>query len=106
MKDVVNDIEYGTDYPYGGVFYADRGFNVIHFRRAWTGCHHSRKLTFDTLQNDRPDTLHFRNYLRDHVFPGDAIIAVGIDEPYSNIGPAAETLLSDFNVDVSSLSHR
>ena len=106
MKDVVNDIVYETDYPYDSIHYADRGFNVIRFRRAWSGCRRSRKLVFDTSAVARPDSSHLNNYLRDHVFPGDVIIAVAIDEASNNIGPVVDTLQTDFHVDVSSLGNR
>ena len=106
MKDVVNDIEYGTDYPYAGNNYADRGFNVIHFRRAWSGCRRSRNLVFDTSSIASPDSNHFNNYLRDHVFPGDVIIAVAIDEASGNIGSVMNTLETDFHIDVSLLGNR
>ena len=106
MKDISNDIVYETDYPYDLIHYTDRGFNVIHFRRAWGGCRRSRKLVFDTSSIARPDSNHFNNYLRDHVFPGDVIIAVAIDEASGNIGSVMNTLETDFHIDVSLLGNR
>ena len=106
IRDVDNNIEYDPSLTHNGRFYADRGFNIIHIRRSWTGCKRSKWLVFDTHSPTRPDVTHFKNFLRDHVFPGDVIVAVAIDEAEESLATAMSTLLDSFQINLQSLTYR